>query len=216
MSLRFCAMASYTHIPPDRHSMKKSLLITFLPVLFFYSCHNTTNPAPPLVDGSCQEYEGLEAQIIALDYGVKLHMYQDDHYVWFCYCYADGSFGTLDMEVESPNLDGPLNLHVSAQLGEWPINQPELAPKNSQSDKWWNHKGWTANEVWMNGLNRTEERTSPRWKNAPARELQLSKTRFGRGDWKIKMQINSVKKPDEGLASITFPADADTYTLKVY
>jgi len=170
--------------------------------------------APPLVDGKCQEYEGLSAQVIELDHGVKLHFYQNQHYVWICYCYQEGSYGTLDLQVEAPGLDEPLNLHVSAQLGEWPVNKPEEQPQDPLSDKWWNHVGWTANEIWPNGIDRSGERAQPQFKNAKARELQLSKARFGRGEWKLKFNIRALRTTN-GMANLNFPEGNDPHILQV-
>lgn len=195
--------------------MNQILRATFIALLVLSSCKQSIQKPPPLIDGQCNEYEALNAETFALAHGVKLHIYQNEHYVWLSYCYPEGSFGILDMELETARLDGPLNLHVSAQLGEWPLNKPELKPKNSTSDKWWNHQGWTANAIWLNGLNRTEERTSPNWKVPPARELQLSKQRFGRGEWKIKMNIGSIRTAEGTIENITFPEGDKPYLLQV-
>ncbi|MCE7993432.1 MAG: hypothetical protein HEP71_15705 [Roseivirga sp.] len=196
-------------------SMKQTLSFFIFSIVLFSSCRQTAQKAPPLIDGQCTEYERLNAKTISLAHGVKLHIYQDQHYVWLCYCYREGSFGILDMKLETSQLDGPLNLHVSAQLGEWPLNKPELQPENSTSEKWWNHNGWTANAVWLNGLNRTEENTSPNWRNPLAREIQLSKDRFGRGEWKVKMNIGSIMTAEGALEGIVFPEGDKPYLLQV-
>ncbi len=169
--------------------------------------------APPLVDGHIEEYAKLGVEPILLDPDVHLYFYQDDHYVWIAYDYNEGSWGTLDMEIESPNLDGPLNLHISAQIGEWPINNPELAPDGPESDRWWNARGWYANEVWANGMDRSGDEPRYKFKNAGARELQLSKARFGKGEWKIKMRINAVVDKEGNRSAINFPNDGSTYSL---
>ena len=192
--------------------MKSINLILIFLLLPFLS--NAQTSVPPLVDGKCQEYEGLAATVLDLDHGVKLHIYQNEHYVWLCYCYQPGSYGTLDLVLAAPELDRPLNLHVSAQLGEWPANPLEAAPKNPESDKWWNHEGWTANEIWPNGTDRSGEAPRPKFKNADARELQISKARFGKGDWKMKFNIRALRTTS-GMANLTFPAGDESYILKV-
>lgn len=162
-------------------------------------------PAPPLVDGNCSEYKTLPTDSIQLDPQVKLYLYQDRSYVWFCYTYPPGSFGTLDLQVLAPMLGKPINLHVSGQLGEWPADQPEAAPENPESDKWWNNVGWIANPVWINGMDRTGEKPRYKFKNSPARELQLSKSRFGSGDWQLKFEIRSVKAQDNRMYNLSHP-----------
>lgn len=189
-------------------------LLSLSTLLVLFSCEAPHRKAPPLVDGSCAEYEDLSARSINISDDVTLNLYQDDHYVWLCYCYPEGSYGILDMEIASPGLTEPLNLHVSAQLGEWPLDNPELQPQDAQSDLWWNHKGWTANEVWPNGMDRSGETARPLFKNALARELQMSKDRFGRGEWKLKLSINAVQT-DSGFVRLKFPEDDSSLILQV-
>ena len=170
--------------------------------------------APPLVDGSIEDYLRLGVTPINLEKEVNLYFYQDQHYVWIAYDYLDGSFGTLDLVIESPNLNGPLNIHVSAQIGEWPVDSPELAPDNPESDRWWNHNGWYANEVWSNGTDRSGDTPRPKFKNGQARELQLSKERFGRGVWKIKMNIRAILDSNGNRSNHQFPKDDQPYILR--
>lgn len=172
--------------------------------LFLFSTF-TAAQAPPLVDGNCEEYARLKAAKLVVSKDVDLHIYQDRHYVWLCYTYPDGSFGIADLKITNRIFPNGINLHVSAQLGEWPIDKPELAPKNPESDLWWNHSGWTANTVWINGMDRSRERASFRYKNAKAREMQLSKQRFGRGTWKFSIEIRSIKGADGNNYDVTFP-----------
>ena len=171
---------------------------------------------PPLVDGDCEEYARLEAKRITVSKEIELHLYQDKHYVWMCYSYPSGSFGTVDIKLKTAALPKPLNLHVSAQLGEWPADKPELAPQNPESELWWNAKGWTANPVWINGMDKTTDKPRYRFKNAKARELQLSKRRFGRGDWLFSMEIRSIKGVDGKFYDLTFPKAGEFYSLKIF
>lgn len=171
--------------------------------------------APPLVDGDCGEYPGLGVRPLTLAPKVDLFVYQDAHYVWLCYTYPDNSFGTVDVRLETPALSAPLNLHVSAQLGEWPAEDPEAAPQDPQSDRWWNARGWIANPVWANGLDDSGETVRTRYKNAPARELQLSQGRFGRGEWRFSLKIGLIRGADGKFYEVNFPADGSLYTLPV-
>lgn len=170
---------------------------------------------PPLVDGSCDEYAGLKAQKLSVSPDVELHIYQDKYFVWMCYSYPEGSFGTADIRLKTPAFPDPLNLHVSAQLGEWPANKPDMAPKTGESDLWWNAKGWTANTVWMNGMDRTGDTPRIKFKNAKAREIQIGKERFGRGTWSISMEIRAIKGADGKMYNTNFPKPNEVYDLKV-
>lgn len=171
--------------------------------------------APPLVDGNCGEYKTLGSDSLKLDDQVTLYFYQDKHYLWMCYNYLEGSYGTLDLKLDTDQLVEPINLHVSGQLGEWPANDPEAAPKNPESDKWWNNIGWTANPIWINGMDKSGETPRYRFKNALAREMQLSKGRFGRGDWKFTLEIRSLKNPKGEYYNITFPAAGSQHLIHV-
>ena len=170
--------------------------------------------APPMVDGDCAEYSALHAQNIGISKEVGLHIFQDKYFVWFCYTYPDGSFGTADLKMKTKTIPNGLNLHVSAQLGEWPMDKPELAPKNPESEMWWNHNGWTANPVWINGMDRSGAQARYRFKNAKAREIQISKRRFGIGEWLFSLEIRSIKGSDGKTFDLTFPTVGE-YKLKV-
>lgn len=189
--------------------------VTFVAALL-YSAKALSQIAPPLVDGSCTEYRLLKSDSVKIDDRVTLYYYQDSYFVWFCYTYPMGSFGTMDLKLTTQNHPAPINLHVSAQLGEWLVGDTEAIPQDAQSDKWWNISGWTANTVWINGMDRSGETPRFKFKNAPARELQLSKERFGKGEWNFSMDIRSIKNSDESFYNISFPASGVPYKLSVY
>lgn len=178
------------------------------------------NPSeiPPMIDGRCDEYSGKNASQVKMDEAVTLHIYQDKHFVWLCYNYPEGSFGTLDMRIEAPGLEEALNLHISAQLGEWPADKPDQAPTKGDSPMWWNHKGWTANEVWFNGYRMREtekgEEQVANWRNAPAREMQLSKKHFGQGEWKLRFKIYAIQGKDDKRYELVYPSEETFYILK--
>jgi hypothetical protein len=184
--------------------------------LFFLAAPYSVAQEPPLVDGDCDEYSRLKAKQIAISNDITLSIFQDKHFVWLCYGYPEGSFATVDLKLKTPALSETLNLHVSAQLGEWPVTKPELIPPNPESDLWWNAKGWTANPVWINGMDRTGAQARYRFKNAKAREFQLSKRRFGRGEWQFSMEIRRIKGSDGNFYDVVFPRGGELYTLKTF
>ncbi|GAB3425825.1 hypothetical protein NX773_19205 [Massilia solisilvae] len=195
--------------------MLRALALTLLvfPLFLALPARAASHPTP-LVDGDCSEYARLPAQAIDAGSGVTLYVYQDEHHVWLCYTYPPGSMGQLDMQVSTGKLAAPLNLHVSAQLGEWPVGRDDLTPHSPESDLWWNFSGWTANIIWLNGMDRSGPQPRYRWKNAAGRELQLAKQRFGHGEWKLALTIHDIKAADGKSREVRFPADGSFYTLK--
>lgn len=192
--------------------------LTFLVALaVLSSCKNKADSLPPpMVDGKLDDFKQLKIEPISISENVDLYIYQDDFFVWLGYDYPEGSYGTLDLQIDTDNFEKPINLHVSAQLGEWEVGNESQQPQTSTSDLWWEFKGWTANEVWMNGIDRSGERANPKFKNAQAREIQLSKQRFGKGTWKLKFNIRAIKNQDGVLDAINFPEDGSDYELMVY
>lgn len=172
--------------------------------------------AVPLVDGDCGEYAALGAAPVAMAPGVDLFAYQDPHHVWLCFTVPPGGFGILDLRIEAPALAEALNLHVSAQLGEWPADRPEAAPANALDERWWNVHGWTANPLRFRGVDRTEEAAQAQFESAPARELQLGKARFGRGEWRLGFSILAVRPEGDGaFGDVEFPAGGALHALTV-
>jgi hypothetical protein len=155
---------------------------------------NEHNVKTPMMDGKCHEYQSLEeASATDIGAGVILYSFQDNDYVWFCYSKNKSSWGTLDLFIDTPKLEESLNLHVSAQLGEWPADKPELAPQEPNSDLWWEIDGWWANVVALNGMKEDNDgKKQINFKLAEGREIVLSKDRFGRGNWDFQFKINSI------------------------
>lgn len=171
-------------------------------------------PAPPLVDGDCTDYRQPGARSFPVAAGIVLHVAEDEHFVWFCYTYPAGSMAQLDMTVRTPRLAEALNLHVSAQLGEWPAGRADLAPTDPNSDLWWNTRGWTANTLHINGMDTSGPAPRYRWKPTPGRELQLSKQRFGSGRWEFSMAIYQVRQAD-AMRTVNFPSDGKMQSIVI-
>ena len=173
-----------------------------------YSSDNYGTPAQyPLLDGRCDEYRPIGAEVIAESDELAVLFFQDEDYVWLCYTLPDRSYGTLDLVVDSPALAGPVNLHVSAQLGEWQVDQPDERPGVADSDRWWNVNGWWSNAVAWNGMRETDQATRPNFQASHGRELQMSKTRFGRGTWRLSFSIDSVRDANAGMKRVVLPPE---------
>lgn len=149
----------------------------------------------------------MATEVIAEGGGISVLLFQDADYVWLCYALPAESYGTLDLVVDSPGLADPVNLHVSAQLGEWRADRPDEAPQDADSDRWWTVHGWWSNAVSWNGLRETDEGTQPNFQASEGRELQLSKARFGRGTWRLGFSIGAVRDADGNMQQITLPPE---------
>ncbi len=199
------------------------LVLTFLCLLLSASTFaddtepTSQGPGYPLLDGLCTEYPRLAAKSFKVSDTVTLYIFQDNSYVWMCYTLPTGSFGTVDVRLQTPALSAAINLHVSAQLGEWPADKPDEAPQTSDSSKWWQIVGWTANAMRLNGMVDGENERRPNFLPAEGREFQLAKSRFGRGDWHLRFQIRAVAGAgDDGKpGSLWFPSKDSLLELEV-
>jgi hypothetical protein len=153
----------------------------------------------PIVDGRCTEYTEPPARVLSMESGLVLHVIENQDAIWLCVPLPADSVGMLDLGIDSAALERPLNLHVSAQLGEWPKGGP--SPLGPDSPIWWNHRGWTANWQWFHGM--SIDGGHPEFAYAPARELQLSKDRFGALPWKLSFTFYQVRGADGTLHNIT-------------
>ncbi|MGE0589950.1 MAG: hypothetical protein AB7O48_15335 [Cyclobacteriaceae bacterium] len=198
--------------------MKILILFTTLTALLI-GCSTKQEPTSsipaPLVDGSIDDYKALGVKPVTIADSVNLYTYQNEHYCWLAYDYPEGSFGTMDLKLLSPSFQDTINLHVSAQLGEWMLTPDSPKPDNANSDLWWNANGWTANTVWINGMDRSGEQPRFRFKNANARELQLSKARFGKGQWKLKLMIRSLKGENGEFFDINYPPGPEMMIVNI-
>ena len=179
--------------------------MTGLFLTFFLVSANAANS--PLLDGRCGEYEALDAAVHKIDERMNLHVFQNADYVWLCYTLPPESHGVLDLRVESPGLAEPMNLHVSAQLGEWRADHPEEAPQEPNSDAWWNVSDWYSNALRLNGTRETENGRRTHFLWSEARELQLAKSRFGRGEWQLVLDIGMLRSTDGEMIGKRYPAD---------
>jgi hypothetical protein len=164
-------------------------------------------PAYPLLDGRCDEYQRVGAEVVAKDDTISVLLFQDADYVWLCYALPKESYGTLDLLVDSPGLAEPINLHVSAQLGEWRADYPDEAPEVSNSDSWWKVHGWWSNAASWNGMRETDDGPRSKFQSSEGRELQLSKARFGRGTWRLNFSIGAVRDADGEMHQIVLPSE---------
>lgn len=169
----------------------KQLLLTL--ALFLSNMVNAHRS--PMVDGDCTEYSKINSKPIELSKDVSWYIYQDEDYVWFCFTYPKDGMGMIDLQIETDKIGSTMNLHSSAQLGEWIVNVDSM-PKTQTSAKWWNNKGWIASFSRFNGVLEANDysKNPVNFRRPKATEMQLSKKRFGRGEWKIhKISLYHIK-----------------------
>lgn len=167
----------------------------------------------PMLDGRCDEHVEI-ANTYAVDAGVTAYVRQTKDHVWLCFTLPPDSHGTTDLRVEAPKLAKALNIHASAQLGEWAADDPDSAPKDGASPIWGKVDGWWANVVPFGGLTTTPEGRQVNYKTIPGRELQLSKRRFGRGEWKLVATISDVAAAGNERISVRWPSSGQ-FALEV-
>jgi len=176
-----------------------------------------TSASSPLLDGRCDEYPRLADERHDAGPGVALFVMQNADYVWLCYSLPPESHGVLDMYLDAPGLPEPINLHLSAQLGEWPVSGE--GPGRANSDRWWQVEGWWANASHFNGSDGEGAERRIRFLPSEGRELQLAKSRFGSGEWRFQMNIQGVEMPDGSNGRFYFPEDTgegrELFTLTV-
>lgn len=141
------------------------------------------------LDGSCAEYTTLGAETHAVMDGATLHLAETDSALWICLTVPDDALGLVDLRVHAPGLSAPVNLHVSAQLGEWPADDADAAPTAPDSPTWWNQRGWYANWVPLLGFRQVDGKSQPNFARGTARELVLQKARFGRGEYRLGFEL---------------------------
>ena len=159
-----------------------------------------------MLDGRCDDHaQAVRAQPIGD--GAAAYARQTADHVWLCFAVPDGSYASLDLRIETPALARPLNLHASAQLGEWAADEPGAAPANGSSESWWKGvDGWWASTTPFNGSIATPEGRRTNFRTVRGREVQLSKRRFGLGLWKVSAVISDVAVPGGGRVSVKWPA----------
>ena len=167
----------------------------------------------PVLDGRCDDHFEV-ARAIPADGGVTVFVRETREFVWLCFAVPEGSYASLDLRLEAPGLPKPTNLHASAQLGEWVADDPDSAPKNGSSPVWWRDiDGWWASTTPFNGMTATPDGPRPNFRPVPGREMQLSKRRFGHGEWTMVATISDVAAGQESV-TVRWPRSG-RFSLKV-
>lgn len=166
----------------------------------------------PMLDGECDEYSPAVGQASAGQVSGFVRETRD--HVWICFGVPEGSYASVDLRLEAPKLKSALNLHASAQLGEWAADDPAAAPTSANGQGWWNAAGWWASTTPFNGSIATPQGRQINFRTVRGREFQLSKVRFGRGTWRLSAALADVRTGPDRNGEARWPA-AGSYRLTV-
>ncbi|MCB1552824.1 MAG: hypothetical protein KDJ14_03365 [Xanthomonadales bacterium] len=151
----------------------------------------------PLLDGDCGDHRdaGVVPRILAQSVELYVHEYAGQ--LWLCATLAPGDLGTVDVQLVTPRYPRGINLHVSAQLGEWPLDRPDDAPTGANDARWWNHRGWSGSTLRFHGMEDVDGQRRPRLLPGRARELQIDVARFGAGTWNLLLRFQQLGGREE-------------------
>ena len=143
---------------------------------------------PVLLDGRCDPAEYAKAESRDLELGVVFHAMHDEQFITLCAALPPDSLGTMDLYLQ-PESGGPItNLHISAQVGERTYQDGE-----NPDWTWGNHRGWYGPPVAFTGATvRPDGTARATFADATGREIRLSKSRFGQGPWKMRIELRAV------------------------
>jgi len=141
--------------------------------------------APILLNGRCDEPQWMKAAEVRMSNDSRVLLLHDRDYVYFCAVPAPGDGAAFDIFVGHE--DRTIQLHVSAQVGE------RLLVGNAEPPwDWNNHKGWYGIPTPLVALERGPDgRTHARYLQESDRETAVSKSRFGRLPWKVRLSVTS-------------------------
>lgn len=162
---------------------------------------------PVLLDGRCDPAEYAKSESRDLDHGVVFHAMHDEHFVTLCADLPPDSLGTMDLYLQSES-GGPItNLHISGQVGERTYMEGE-----DPEWKWGNHQGWYGPPVAFRGMTKRPDGSDrASFADASGREIRLSKGRFGKGPWKLRIELRAI---GPGKANVVrMPIAEDDWTI---
>lgn len=168
------------------------------------------SPDPVLLDGRCDPSEYARSESRSLDHGVIFHAMHDEDFITLCAELPPDSLGTMDLYLQSPD-GGPItNLHISAQVGERTYAEGE-----DPEWIWGNHRGWYGPPVAFSGTAvRPDGTARANFADAKGREIRLSKARFGKGPWKLRLELRAIGPGKANNLRIP-PAEGDWTILRL-
>lgn len=182
--------------------MIKIIGLTIASGLFATSAAAISPPsgAPILMDGRCETSEWADAALVSSTQGHTLRIKKSDRYLMMCITYPEDGRGTFEGYLVTDKQKTPLNIHVSAKVGD-----REWSPSGWPEFEWWAAEGWWSNPVRFNSAEEEETRFLP----SPAREVQFDLDHFGRDGWRIMFDVYYGRRDDGTYDTVALPADAD-------
>jgi hypothetical protein len=141
-----------------------------------------------LLDNRCDPDEWQDAARRDLGEGVVLRFKHDAHHAYLCLTLPPESLGAIDLYLQSDAAQRPWNLHASAQLGEKQRGADGWPPDWT----WGNERGWYSPAVPFRGLQSGEHGSHVAFGDIAAREIQLSRVRFGPGPWRLMFELHAL------------------------
>ena len=149
-----------------------------------------------MVDGTLEAGEWDDALTENLPGLARIRIKYSEQYVFLAVELLNSDDGALDLYL-SPSSGAIYDLHASAKLGERkPVDHtwPEW--------KWWNNTGWVAN------TSRVDSFQKPSFLPTKVREFQISRSRFGRNEWRVMFEVMTPADPTWKTTS--YPPQAKT------
>jgi hypothetical protein len=165
---------------------------------------------PVLLDAKCDAAEYANAARHDIGGGVTLRARHDADYVYLCLMLPAQSLGTMDLFLQ-PVSGGPMyNLHISAQVGE------RIFAGGAWPDwTFGNERAWYGPPVAFRGMARRPDGTArPDFSESEAREVQLTRARFGNGPWKVRLEVRALGPDKRG--EVVFPAGSTDTNSKAW
>lgn len=182
--------------------MKIAILASFPFLLASVQAQSEITPpmgSEILLDGKCADDEWKDAKTIASNQGHSIRIKRSERYLYMCIVYPEDARGTFEGYLVTEKQPTPLNIHVSAKIGdrEW------------QGDKWpewdwWAAEGWWSTPQRYNSVAEGERR----FLSPPAREIQFDLDYFGRTGWKIMFDVYYGRNDDGTYGMVPLPAGA--------
>jgi hypothetical protein len=167
-----------------------------------------------LLDTRCEPAEWSDAARVAVSPVVDLLLKQDAESVFLCLTLPEGSYGTLDLYLQPAAADAPWDLHVSAQVGE-----RQRGPAGWPEWQFGNHHGWFSPAVPLRGSEVVEGHAKLTFTPVAGREVQLERSRFGNGPWRVMLELRALGPAHDGKvvyppgAAVEQPATWASWTL---
>ena len=159
---------------------------------------------PLLLDGRCDGLEWRDASRTRLRDSMELLLQQNESQVMLCATLPPDSYGTMDLYVASQTVPLPINLHASAQVGE-----RQRAVSGWPEWAFGNQRGWYSPPVALSKAAVVDGKAQLTFGIVLAREVVIEKDKFGRGPWRVMLELRALGADKRGTLHYPPSASAD-------